>query len=73
MSRVTSRNNYVTDVSSTPTDHLLDSTSTEMYTTTSLITTSIILTDNSTIDVKTLVDSSSSHKSHTVTDQDSYH
>ena len=71
MSRTTSRSNFVTGLSSTQTDYLLDSTSTEMYTNTSLITTSIILTDNLASDMKTVVDSSSSQKSHTVTDQDS--
>ena len=71
MSRTTSRNNFVTDLSSTQTYHLLYSPSGEMYTTTTLITTSIILTDNSTSDMKTIVDSSSSQKSLTVTDQDS--
>ena len=50
LSRTTSRNNFVTNLSSTQTDHLLDSTSTEMYATISLITTSIILTDNLTSD-----------------------
>ena len=61
----------VTDLSSTKTDHLLGSTSTEMYTTTSLITTNIILTASSTSDNKTLEDTSLTHISSTTTDHDS--
>ena len=49
----------VTNLSSTKTDHLLYSTSTVMYTTTSLITTSIILTATSTSDDKTVSDTNS--------------
>ena len=61
----------VTDLSSTQTDHLFYSTSTEMYATTSLITTSVILTINSTNDVKAVSDNSLSQKSGTVKDYDS--
>ena len=61
----------VTNLSSTKTDHLLDSTSTEMYTTTTLITTSIILTATFTSDSKTITVTSLYHKSGTITDHDS--
>ena len=42
MSRTTSRNNFVSGLSSTQIDHLFYSTSTEMYITTSLLTRNII-------------------------------
>ena len=58
----------VTNLSSTKADHLLDSTSTEMYTTTSLITTSIILTATSTSDNKTVADTSLNHINSIITD-----
>ena len=61
----------LTNLSSTKTDHLLDSTSTEMYTTTSLITTNIILIATSTSDNKTVADTSLNHISSTITDHDS--
>ena len=70
VSRTTSRNNFVTDLSSTQTDHLLDSASTEMYATILLITTSIILTDNSTSDMKTAADTGLSQNSHANTGRD---
>ena len=57
----------VTNLSSTKTDHLLYSTSTVMYTTTSLITTNIILTDNSTNYMKTIANTTVNHKSDTAT------
>ena len=53
----------VTNLNSTKADHLLDSTSTEMYTTTSLITTSIILTINSTNYMNTVANTTLNHKS----------
>ena len=62
---------FVMNLNSTKTDHLLDSTSTEMYTTTSLITTRIILTATSTSDNKTVADTSLNHISSTITDHDS--
>ena len=50
---------------------LTDGTSTEMYTTTSLITTNIILTTSFTSDIKTVADTTLNFKSSTVTDHDS--
>ena len=61
----------VTNLNSTKADHLLDSTNTEMYTTTSLITTSIILTATSTSDNKIVADTSLNHINSTITDHDS--
>ena len=61
----------VTNLSSTKTDHLLDSTSIEMYTTTSLITTTIVLTATSTSDNMTVADTSLNLISSTITDHDS--
>ena len=53
----------VTNLSSTKTDHLLDSTSIEMYTTTLLITTRIILTINSTGYMNTVANTTLYHVS----------
>ena len=61
----------VTNLNSTKADHLLDSTNTEMYTTTSLITTSIILTATSTSDNKIVADTSLNHINSTITGHDS--
>ena len=73
MSGTTSRKSSKTlrGLSSSQTDHLLYSTSTEMYKTTSLITTDIILTTTSTSDIKTVTDTTLNFKSSTVTDHDS--
>ena len=61
----------VIDLKLTQTDHLFYSTSTEMYTTTSLIITRVISTINSTNNMKTVADNSISQKSGTFTDYDS--
>ena len=60
----------VTDLSSTQTDHLFYSTSTEMYATTSLITTCVILTPSSTSFNNTVADTILSHISSIITDHD---
>ena len=72
-SGTTSRKSFKTviDLKLTQTDHLFYSTSTEMYTTTSLIITRVISTINSTNDMKTVADNSISQKSGTFTNHDS--